>query len=141
MIWKNFKKNKVICFIALTILSVGGISFKLSQDNGSNKDVNLFTIAAESGSLPGLITASGELKANKTVNISPKRQGILDEIYVEEGDQVKKGDLIAKMDFGDLEFRIDEIKANYETQKASYIRREMLFKEGAISAEEYEEYK
>ena len=45
------------------------------------------------------------------------------------------------MDFGDLEFRIDEIKANYETQKASYLRRQMLFNEGAISAEEYEEYK
>ena len=45
------------------------------------------------------------------------------------------------MDFGDLEFRIDEIKANYETQKASFKRREMLFNEGAISAEEYEEYK
>ena len=141
MNWKNFKKKKILGLIALSVLSVGGISFKLSQGNGSNKDITDFTIAAESGSLPGLITASGELKANKSVNVSPKRQGILDEIFVEEGDQVNKGDLIAKMDFGDLEFRIDEIKANYETQKASYIRRKMLFKEGAISAEEYEEYK
>ena len=135
MIWKKFKKKKFIGLIALSVLGIGGISFKLSQGNRSNKDITEFTIAAESGSLPGLITASGELKANKSVNVSPKRQGILDEIFVEEGDQVKKGDLIAKMDFGDLEFRIDEIKANYETQKASYLRRKMLFKEGAISAE------
>ena len=141
MIWKTFKKKKFLTFIALSALSVGGISFKISQGNQSNKDITEFTIAAESGSLPGLITASGELKANKSVNVSPKRQGILDEIYVEEGDQVQKGDLIAKMDFGDLAFRIDEIKANYETQKGSYLRRKMLFKEGAISAEEYEEYK
>ena len=141
MLSKNFEKKKFIGLIALSVLSVGGISFKLSQDNSSNKDITEFTIAAERGSLPGLITASGELKANKSVNVSPKRQGRLDEIFVEEGDQVKKGDLIAKMDFGDLEFRIDEIKANYETQKASFKRREMLFNEGAISAEEYEEYK
>ncbi len=141
MIWKNFKKKKILGLIALSVLSVGGINFKLSQGNSSNKDITEFTITAESGSLPGLITASGELKANKSVNVSPKRQGILDEIFVEEGDQVNKGDLIAKMNFGDLEFRIDEIKANYETQKASYLRRKMLFKEGAISAEEYEEYK
>ena len=141
MIWKTLKKKKFFIFIALSVLSVGGISFKISQGNQSNKDITEFTISAESGSLPGLISASGELKANKSVNVSPKRQGILDEIFVEEGDQVKKGDLIAKMDFGDLAFRIDEIKANYETQKSSYLRREMLFKEGAISAEEYEEYK
>jgi len=88
-----------------------------------------------------LITASGDLQANKSVNVSPKRQGILNEIFVEEGDQVKKGDLIAKMDFGDLEYRINVLRANYETQKASYLRRKMLFKEVAISAEEYEEYK
>jgi len=141
MIWTNFEKRKVISLMALSVLTVGGICFKLSLGNISDKDVTEFTIAAESGSLPGLITASGELKAIKSVNVSPKRQGILDEIFVEEGDQVKKGDLIAKMDFGDLEYRINELRANYETQKASYLRRKMLFNEGAISAEEYEEYK
>ena len=141
MIWTNFKKKKVISLIALSVVTVGGISFKLTQGNRSNKDVTEFTISAERGSLPGLITASGELKAHKSVNVSPKRQGILDEIFVEEGDQVEKGDLIAKMDFGDLEYRINELRANYETQKASYLRRKMLFNEGAISTEEYEEYK
>ena len=50
------------------------------------------SISINSGKLPGLITASGELKANKSVNVSPKRQGILYEIFVEEGDEVKKGD-------------------------------------------------
>jgi HlyD family secretion protein len=45
------------------------------------------------------------------------------------------------MDFGDLEYRINELRGNYETQKASYLRRKMLFNEGAISTEEYEEYK
>ncbi len=141
MIWKNLKKKKVVGLIALSVLTVSGISFKLKDANRSNKDITGFTIAAESGSLPGLITASGELKANKSVNVSPKRQGILNEIFVDEGDQVQQGDLIAKMDFGDLKYRIDELRANYETQKASYLRRKMLFSEGAISAEEYEEYK
>ena len=141
MIWTNFKKKKVLGLIALSVLTLGGICLRLTQESNSNKDITQFTIAAESGSLPGLITASGELKANKSVNVSPKRQGILDEIFVDEGDQVKKGDIIAKMDFGDLEYRIDELRANYETQKATYKRRKILFDKGAISAEEYEDYK
>ena len=141
MIWTNFKNKKVIGLIALSALTFGGIYFKFTQEKTSNKDLTEFTIAAESGSLPGLITASGELKANKSVNVSPKRQGILDEIFVDEGDLVKKGDLIAKMDFGDLEYRVEEMRANYETQKSSYLRRKMLLSEGAISAEDFEEYK
>ena len=36
MIWKNLKNKKVIGLIALSALSVGGLSFKLSQDNSSN---------------------------------------------------------------------------------------------------------
>ena len=141
MIWTNLKKKKIMGVIAVSVLTVSGISFKLQHGNRSNKDVTEFTIAAESGSLPGLITASGELKANKSVNVSPKRQGILDEIFVDEGDKVQKGDLIAKMDYGDLGYRIDEIRANYEKQKSSYLRRKMLLNEGAISAEDFEEYK
>ena len=141
MIWTNFKKKKVIGIIALSVISLGGIYFKFLQSSRASKDTTEYTITAESGSLPGLITASGELKANLSVNVSPKRQGILDEIFVEEGDQVKKGDLIAKMDFGDLEYRVDDLKINYETQKASYLRRKILYGEGAISAEDYEEFK
>ena len=68
MNWNTFKKKKFLGLIALAVLSAGGISFKLTQGDGSNKDITEFTIAAESGSLPGLITASGELKANKSVN-------------------------------------------------------------------------
>ena len=141
MIWEHLKKKKVAGLIALSVITLGVTSFRITQNNSSNKDISEFTIIAESGSLPGLITASGELKANKSVNVSPKRQGILNEIFVEEGDQVNKGDLIAKMDFGDLEYRINERRADYKTQKASYLRRKMLFNEGAISAEEYEEFK
>ena len=89
MIWTNFKKKKVISLIALSVLTVGGISIRLQQVNRSSRDLTEFTIAAESGSLPGLITASGELKANKSVNVSRKRLGILDEILVDAGDKVK----------------------------------------------------
>ena len=141
MIWTNLKKKKVIGIIALSVITLGGISFKFLQSSRASKDTTEYTITAKSGSLPGLITASGELKANLSVNVSPKRQGILDEIFVEEGDQVKKGDLIAKMDFGDLEYRVDDLRINYETQKASYQRRKILYGEGAISAEDYEEFK
>ena len=37
---------------------------------------------AESGTLPGMINASGEFQAQKAVNVSPDKQGILEFIYV-----------------------------------------------------------
>ena len=44
-------------------------------------------MVAREGSLPGVITASGELDAVKRVNVSPKRQGVLVELLVDEGDR------------------------------------------------------
>ena len=90
MNWTILKKKKVVWLIAISVLTLGGISLKVIQNSIASKDTTEFTISAKSGRLPGLITASGELKANKSVNVSPKRQGILDEIFVEEGDEVKK---------------------------------------------------
>ena len=90
MIWKNLKKKKVIGLIALSALSVGGISFKLSQDKSSNKDITEFTITAERGSLPGLITASGELKANKSVNVSPKDREYLTKFSLRKEIRLRK---------------------------------------------------
>ncbi|WP_320674756.1 efflux RND transporter periplasmic adaptor subunit [Prochlorococcus sp. MIT 1341] len=105
------------------------------------KDLTDFTVAAETGSLPGVITASGEFQAEKSVNVSPDKQGILSVIYVKEGDRVKEGDVLAEMKPGDFQYRLEELRANFETNKLSYQRRNKLFNEGAISAEENDDYR
>ena len=53
------------------------------------------------GNLPGVVSVSGELAAEKRVNVSPKRQGVIEDLYVEEGDQVRRGQALARMDRGD----------------------------------------
>ncbi len=123
------------------IVSGGGLFWKINQDQNKVRDLTKYTIAAESGKLPGLISSSGELQAERSVNVSPERQGLLEELYVEEGDVVEKGQVLAKMDSGDFPFRLDELRADFEKQKSSYERRKELFIEGAISAEEHEKYR
>ncbi len=125
----------------VVVLTGGGLTWNLKPWVAKNKDLSSYTVLAESGTLPGLITASGELKAKRTVNISPDTQGLLEKLYVEEGELVKKGQVIARMYFGDYLYRLNELKADYETQKAAYQRRENLFSQGAISAEEKDEYR
>ena len=59
---------------------------RFGASKGDKRNISSFTTFAKEGTLPGLITASGELQSEKSVNISPKRQGILEEIYVEAGE-------------------------------------------------------
>jgi len=72
--------------------------------------------------------------------VSPKRGGLLQELYVEEGDRVRQGQPLALMDDGDLNDRLKERQANVRSAEAelnrsiSELRRnEPLYRQGAIS--------
>ena len=141
MVQPNLKSKRIIGLFTFLFLIMGGIFLRSAQNQSQERDISEYTVSARRGTLPGLVTASGELQAEKTVNISPKRQGLIEKIYVTEGDKVVKGQLIAEMDSGDLFYQLNELKDNLETQKSRYERRKMLYREGAISKEVYEEYK
>tara|TARA_Y100001968_G_scaffold322075_1_gene357533 strand:+ start:605 stop:1678 length:1074 start_codon:yes stop_codon:yes gene_type:complete len=137
----TFKNKKSLRLYFLFLLLLAGMIWKFSSKKNPERDISGFITIAESGSLPGQITASGQLEPEKSLTLSSKRQGIIKEIHVVVGEEVKKGQLIAKMEGGDLVYRLNEINAEYEKQKANYKRRSFLYTEGAISKEKFEDYK
>ena len=127
-------------------LVIGGGGVLVSQRRSSQQQRNLesFTVLARRGTLPGVITASGELEAFRKVNVSPKRQGVLEKLYVEEGDSVRANQPLALMDSGDLDYRLDELRAQLRSAKAQLNRsqselqrREALIRQGGISIDDY----
>jgi len=133
---KNFKK---ILAVTLLIFSTG-IVLKGCPGKKESRDLSPFTITAEKGKLSSTISASGELQAERSLNINPHRQGLIYEVYVEEGDTVLQNQLIAKIDSRDFPFRLNELQTEFENKQDSYTRRKYLFEEGAISEESYKEY-
>ncbi len=125
--------------VGLALLAPAGIWWQ-RQRMQAGRNLAEFTVVAREGSLPGVITASGELDAVQRVNVSPKRQGVLLELMVDEGDTVRRGQPLALMDDGDLRDRLMELQANVQSAEAeqrrsdSELRRnEPLFGQGAIS--------
>ena len=103
-----------------------------------------YTVLATEGSLPGVVSASGELEAVQRVNISPKRQGLLIDLLVEEGQTVRQGQPLAVMDSGDLNDRLQELQAQVRSAEAQlarsrseFERNQALFAQRAISANDY----
>ncbi len=115
---------------------------------GASRDLAPYTVVAREGSLPGVITASGELDAIQRVNVSPKRQGLLQEIFVAEGDRVKRGQPLARMDDGDLQDRVMELRANLlsaqaeqQRSESELKRNEPLYRQGAISLDDMSRFR
>jgi HlyD family secretion protein len=129
--------------VAIVLVLAAGVVWQ-RQRNVASANLEPYTVLAQSGDLPGVVSASGELEAVKRVNVSPKRQGVLQELFVEEGDQVQAGQALARMDSGDLADRLNELRAQLQSAQAQLMRsrselerNEKLFQENAISLSDY----
>ena len=126
------------------LLILGGVGLQWRKAGEQRAGLARYTVVAARGSLPGLIASTGELQAIELVNVSPKHQGVLAQVYVDEGDQVRQGQVLARMDPGDLQDRSQELEANLRAAEATlqrsrseWQRRRQLYSSGAISSDDF----
>ena len=92
-------------------------------------------------------TATGSVVPRREIEIKPVVSGIVDEIFVEEGKLIKKGDLIARIriipnmiNLNNAKSRIDIAKINLNDAKRNYDRQLGLFERGVIARADFESY-
>ena len=126
--------------LAAAVALLAGLGLWQRQRQSAARDLTPYTVLARSGSLPGVVSATGELDAVERVNVSPRRQGVIEQLFVDEGDAVRAGQVLARMDPGDLGDREEELQANVRSAEAELrrsaserSRNEPLFRQGAIS--------
>jgi HlyD family secretion protein len=104
--------------IALLGATATGVTL-LRQNNAANtqKTWAKYTVPVESTQLTLKITASGSIVPERTVNLSPKNAGRLEEVLVKQGDRVQGGQLIARMENRDIQAQLIQAQARVmETQ-------------------------
>ncbi|MCS6875230.1 MAG: efflux RND transporter periplasmic adaptor subunit [Aquificaceae bacterium] len=85
---------------------------------------------------------------SQEVKVSAIVQGMVEKIYVKEGQRVEKGDVLLRIDPVLYTTQRDSLKAQLEAQKATlekmerdFKRYEELFNRGLLSRSEYEDWK
>lgn len=104
------------------------------------------------GSIVKKTVATGSIVPKEEVLIKPNISGIIDEIFVEAGNIVKAGDLIAKVkvvpnvsslnsaksNINNVRTQVETARLAFENQKSIYNRQKELFEKGVISANEFD---
>ena len=67
-----------------------------------------------------IIPIIGNLRSKKVTNIMASVSGKIDNIYLEEGDLVKKGQLLAKIDYKNYKYLLDIALSNEEKANSNY---------------------
>jgi len=92
--------------------------------------------------------ATGSVVPRKEILIKPQVSGIIDELYIEAGKHVKKGDLIARVkiipnmvELNNAESRLNKARINFDDAKLIYERQKKVYEQGVIPDAEYQKYK
>ena len=70
----------------------------------------------------------GSLAANEIATIKPEMNGLIRSIHFEEGQRVKKGDLLVKIDDSELQAQLAQSKARHDLARQNLERAENLRK-------------
>jgi len=113
---KGMNRRTKTIFGLFSLLIVVGVVLWFSGLHTARPNDNAKFVATAKvtrGDLARFVTISGELKPYQEIDLHAKVAGYLKFLTVDIGDQVKAGEVIAKID-------TDELKADYENTTAAY---------------------
>ncbi|QMS89618.1 efflux RND transporter periplasmic adaptor subunit [Nostoc edaphicum CCNP1411] len=100
-------------------LVVGTVTTYTLVNQGTNKeDIAQLTVPVAAQNVTLRITASGKVVPVQSVNISPKNPGVLSQLYVEQGDRIQQGQILARMDSASIEAQRSQYRANLAQSQA-----------------------
>jgi HlyD family secretion protein len=155
------KNNRLIIILAvLVVVLIGGYSVA-KKKGWIGKPTGMEITAATAGpaTIVEKVSASGKVQPETEVKISPDVSGEIIELYVQEGDSVKKGQLLLRIrpdnylamvsqqsaavgtqraNVGQAEAQLQQQTANAKQTELTYRRQASLYKQKVISQSDYE---
>ena len=138
---KKYVKIAALVIIGLIFLGTFGFLYQKSKP----KTLVYETLTTTIADLEKTTVATGKIEPRDEILIKPQISGIIDVVYKEAGETVKKGEVIAKVkvipELGQLnaaESRVRLAEINARQSETDFNRMKTLYEQKLISSEEYE---
>ena len=149
------KKYWIYAGIALLLIILLVLAARKNKNTETKVDVSV----ARKRTIVEEVTASGHIKPEKEIKITPYISGEVIELFVKEGEEVQKGQLLAKIDpkiyvsnlerakaslqqqkakLSNAKARLAQTKAKLEKAKSDFDRSQKLYEQKVIPEAEYE---
>ncbi len=158
---RKISKKKMWIIIAIVAVVAIIVIAAIVKGNG-NEGIKVATEKVSKRTIIQTVSSNGKIQPEKDIKISPYISGEVVELYVKEGNQVKKGDLLAKIDpeiyisqfdqseasvntqkanLANSKARLAQVKAQYENARLTFDRQEKLYQQNVISKAEFDQSK
>ncbi|HEX4542065.1 MAG TPA: efflux RND transporter periplasmic adaptor subunit, partial [Candidatus Acidoferrum sp.] len=134
---KNGKKRRRrIIWAAIAVLVIGGGGYGVKAALSPNRAIDPSKLAAvERGDLARVVVATGKIQPLSKVEVKSKASGIVKKLYVDYGDKVKQGQLLAELDKVQLEAAERAYHANLQAAEAALESAKATLERNKVDAE------
>lgn len=136
---------KYLKYVGLFALGFGILfSIAFFVKSNSTSAIQYETQTLINATIEDKIVATGKVLPEDEVNVVPQIAGIIQELYVEEGDEISTGDLIAKIKvvpneqtLNSAEGRVKSAQIVMNNSKIEYERNKVLYEKEIISEQDF----
>lgn len=133
----KYIKTLSLSALALLAVSCGNKSEKKAEETQVQEKVQVKIAKVTSADIPQTETYTATVESDVKNNIAPNASYRIEKIYVEVGDQVRKGQVLVQLDASSMQ----QMKLQLENQKVEFGRTEQLYQVGGASKAEYDNAK
>jgi len=141
--WK--KKLFLLIFlmsaVILSFVGCAGQSIASAEEKKQEEAIPVEVTKVVKGSVSAYFTGTASLEAENEAKVVAKVGGVVEQILVEEGDKVKKDQVLAKLDDDKLALDLAEAEARLKQLENEFKRNQELHQKNIVSTEIYERIK
>lgn len=139
------KVLKIVVGVVILVIFAGTIVYLYRKSQA--KPVVFETTTATTTNIIKKTVATGKVVPRKEIEIKPQISGIISELYVEAGQKVKVGDMIAKVriipnmiSLNEAESRLNRAKISLDDARTNFDRQKTLYESRVIAQAELQNY-
>ena len=111
------KRILAILVVAIFFFAAVGVWYNRNQSSVVRAEIERMAAPVEHGDIISSVSATGNLEAEDEIELSFEMNGIVEDVYVKRGDQVKTGDPLAKLDTTNLELSVAQAQVSLDDAK------------------------
>jgi HlyD family secretion protein len=134
----NSKKKRrraiiwTVVAVVLVLVIAGGV---IAATRGGTKIDPTKLAKVERGDLAKSVVATGKVTPITKVEVKSKASGIVKKLYVDYGDRVKQGQLLAQLDKVEIQAQVDQSRAALQAAEANQKSSQADFERAKVDAE------
>ena len=123
------KKKEIATNLEIINKDLQAINLAISKKDTLKKLPLITAFTAKSTIFTHYLEIQGNVKTKQNILVYPEMPGILRKIFVQEGQQVTKGQLLATIDDGGLSNQVAQVKATKQLAKTTFERQKRLWEQ------------